>query len=220
MRTNPNLEIKSDKTYYARSRTWPSVFKIRRGARVLDIGCGRGNLGSYLQTEYGCKVTGLEIIKDNFLIASTVLYEAHLGDIEIMDLHALGSDFDYIVFSDSLEHMLNSQAVLERVKRLLHKDGHLLISMPNIRNFRVTVPLLFADQWNYQDEGLLDRTHLRFFTCTSICKLIEECGYTVEDVKYDLPLTSKVGILNLLTFGIFRRHLTSHYFISACLKKY
>ncbi len=220
MKTNPNLVLKSDKTYYSRTRTWPSVFEIRRGTRVLDIGCGRGNLGSYLQIEYGCKVTGLEITNDNFLIASKVLHEAHLGDIENIDLNALGSDFDYVIFSDSLEHMLNSQAVLQRVKRLLHKDGHLLISMPNIRNFRVTVPLLFADQWNYQDEGLLDRTHLRFFTCTSICKLIEECGYKVEGVKHDLPTNSKVGILNVLTFGIFSRHLTSHYFIKACLKKY
>lgn len=219
MKTNPNLEIKPDQTYYARSRTWPSVFGIRSGTRILDVGCGRGNLGSYLQTQYDIKVTGLEIIEDNFIIASAVLHEAHLGDIETMDLIALGSQFDYIIFSDSLEHMLNSKAVLERVRGLLHKNGHLLISMPNVRNFRVTVPLVFSDQWDYQDEGLLDRTHLRFFTCTSICKLIDECGYKVEDIKYDLPLSSKVGILNLLTFGLFRRHLTSHYFISACLKK-
>jgi cyclopropane fatty-acyl-phospholipid synthase-like methyltransferase len=219
MKINPNLEVKSDQTYYARSRTWPSIFGIRRGTKILDVGCGRGNLGSYLQTTYGSEVTGLEIIKDNFLVASTVLHEAHLGDIESMDMSVLGSRFDYVIFSDSLEHMLDSKAVLERVRDLMAENGHLLISMPNIRNFRVTIPLVFLDQWDYQDEGLLDRTHLRFFTCTSICKLIEQCGYKVEQVRFDLPLSSKVGVLNMLTLGIFRRHLTSHYFIKSCLKK-
>lgn len=219
MKINPNLEVKSDQTYYERSRTWPSIFGIRSGTKILDVGCGRGNLGSYLQTKYGSEVTGLEIIKDNFLVASTVLHEAQLGDIESMDMSVLGSRFDYVIFSDSLEHMLEPKAVLERVRDLMAENGYLLISMPNIRNFRVTVPLVFSDQWDYQDEGLLDRTHLRFFTCTSICKLIEQCGYKVEQVRFDLPLSSKVGVLNVLTLGLFRRHLTSHYFIKACLKK-
>ena len=219
MKINPNLEVKTDQTYYSRSRTWPSIFGIRSGTKILDVGCGRGNLGSYLQTTYGSEVTGLEIIKDNFHVASTVLHEAHLGDIESMDMSVLGSRFDYVIFSDSLEHMLEPKAVLERIRDLMAENGHLLISMPNIRNFRVTIPLVFSDQWDYQDEGLLDRTHLRFFTCTSICKLIEQCGYKVEQVRFDLPLSSKVGVLNMLTLGLFRRHLTSHYFIKSCLKK-
>ena len=219
MKINPNLEVKTDQAYYARARTWPSIFDIRSGTKILDVGCGKGNLGAYLQTTYGSEVTGLEIIKDNFHVASTVLHEAHLGDIESMDMSVLGSRFDYVIFSDSLEHMLDPKAVLERVRDLMAENGHLLISMPNIRNFRVTIPLVFSDQWDYQDEGLLDRTHLRFFTCTSICKLIEQCGYKVEQVRFDLPLSSKVGVLNMLTVGLFRRHLTSHYFIKSCLKK-
>jgi 2-polyprenyl-3-methyl-5-hydroxy-6-metoxy-1,4-benzoquinol methylase len=216
MENNPNLKTKSDQAYYSRSRTWPSLFDIRYNTKVLDIGCGRGNLGAYLQDKYSCKVTGLEIIDENRIIASSVLYVTYLGDIETMDLSVLGSGFDYVIFSDSLEHMLEPKAVLERVRGLIKEGGYLLIAMPNIRNFRVTVPLLFLDQWEYQDEGLLDRTHLRFFTNTSICNLIEQCGYRVERVLFDLPLSSKVGILNILTLGLFRRHLTSHYFIKAC----
>lgn len=219
MKFNPNLEIKSDRTYYSRSRTWPSIFGLRSGTKILDVGCGRGNLGAYLQAKYASEVTGLEIIEDNFLVASTTLHKAYLGDIESMDMSLLGSQFDYVIFSDSLEHMLEPKAVLERVRYLMAENGYLLISMPNIRNFRVTIPLVFSDQWDYQDEGLLDRTHLRFFTCTSICKLVEQCGYKVEQVRFDLPLSSKVGVLNMLTLGIFRRHLTSHYFIKSCLKK-
>lgn len=220
MKTHPNLEIKPDQAYYSRARTWPSRFGIGPGAKILDVGCGKGNLGTYLQDRHDAKVTGIEIIEANFVAASSVLQAVHLGDIESMDMSVLGSGFDYVIFSDSLEHMLEPQAVLESVKALLSKDGRLLISMPNVRNFRVTVPLLFSDQWEYQDEGLLDRTHLRFFTCTSICSLLERCGYQVEQVRCDLPTSSKVGMLNIATFGLLRRHLTSHYFIKACIRKY
>ena len=219
MKKNPNLEVKPDQTYYSRTRTWPSIFGLYRETKILDVGCGKGNLGAYLQSSYGSKVTGIEIIEVNFIAASKVLHEAHFGDIESMDISVLESQFDYIIFSDSLEHMLEPKIVLERIRSLMAENGKLLISMPNVRNFRVTLPLVFSDQWDYQDEGLLDRTHLRFFTCKSICKLIEKCGYKVEDVQFDLPLSSKVGVLNLLTLGIFRKHLTSHYFIKACLKK-
>ncbi len=220
MKTNPSFEPKSDPAYYSRTRTWPSLFGIKGGAKILDVGCGKGNLGAYLQDNYDAKVTGLEIIENNFIAASSVLHSAHLGDIESMDIAALGSGFDYVIFSDSLEHMLEPQLVLKSVKALLAEDGCLLLSMPNVRNFRVTVPLLFSDQWEYQDEGLLDRTHLRFFTCTSICSLLDLCGYRVEQVRCDLPTSSKVGILNIATFGLLRRHLTSHFFIKACTRKY
>ena len=219
MTSNPNLEAKPDRAYYSRARTWPSLFDIKTGSRILDVGCGRGMLGAYLQKNHDSKVTGLEIIEENYQVAADILDKAHLGDIETMDLSILGNGFDYVIFSDSLEHLLDPKSVLEHVKNLLCADGLLLISMPNVRNFRVTLPLLMRDEWEYCDEGLLDRTHLRFFTGTSICKLLESCGYSVEQILVDLPLSSKVGILNILTFGFFRRHLTSHYFIKACLAK-
>lgn len=220
MKKNPNLIRKPDLSYYDRVRTWPSLFNIRSGSSVLDIGCGRGGLGSYLQNQYGCQVTGLEIIAENYIHSSSILHKAYLGDIETMDLSVLGSNFDYIIFSDSLEHMLEPKLVLERVRGLMNDEGRLLISMPNIRNFRVTIPLMLFDQWEYKDEGLLDRTHLRFFTATSVCNLIEQTGYSVKQILCDLPTSSKVGILNTLTFGIFRRHLTAHYLVEACLKRY
>lgn len=217
---NPNLEVKIDEKYYARFRSWPSLFQIKKGANILDIGCGRGILGKFLQDKYSALVTGIEITPENYSMASTVLHNTMLGDVERMESSVLGKDFDYVIFSDSLEHLLEPQAVLEKMKSALAKEGRVLISIPNVRNFRVTLPLLFADNWEYQDEGLLDRTHLRFFTHSSICNLLDRCGYQVEHVFLDLPKSSKVGIANLLTFGLFRKILTSHYFVKACLKKY
>jgi SAM-dependent methyltransferase len=186
---------------------------------VLDIGCGIGLLGAYLKKKHNCIVTGLEIIEDNYEVALSELDEVFLGDIETMDLSELGCDYDYIIFSDSLEHLLNPDKVLEKIKKLLSESGMVLISMPNVRNFRVTMPLIFSDSWEYQDEGLLDRTHLRFFTCTSLLNTLNNHGYCVNKIKYDLPLSSKVGLLNKLTFGLLKKHLTSHYFVESCLIK-
>ena len=72
--------------------------------------------------------------------------------------------------------------------------------------------MLLKDSWEYADEGILDKTHLRFYTYTSFIKLLEIVGLKVVDFYYELPITSKSGILNIITFGIFRRILTSHYY--------
>lgn len=213
---NPNLKIKPDVTYYSRARKWPSNFELRRGATFLDIGCGRGVMGQYLQETYGAKVTGLEIIPANFEVARGILHDCLVGDIEKMDVSAMVGQFDYIVFSDSLEHLLEPQAALEKIKPLLNASGSVLISIPNIRNFRASLPLLLRDNWEYTDEGLLDRTHLRFFTESSITNLLHRSGYRVDRMFVDLPAGSKVGLLNRLTLGLFKRLLTSHYFIQAC----
>ena len=217
---NPNTSYKEDISYYSRSRSWPLLFNIERGSKVLDVGCGTGVLGKLLYDKLECKVTGLEIVEENYHQAKKVLDEVILGDVETMLFPDNDFTFDYIIFSDSLEHLLNPDQVLERVAKLLNHNGSLLISMPNVRNFRVTFPLLFRDSWEYQDEGLLDRTHLRFFTYKSLINLLKIKKFNVEKVFYDLPFDSKVGVLNLITFGLFKKHLTSHYFMKSCIKKY
>jgi len=212
---NPNLEIKQDELYYSRQRQWPSKFSLSHDTKFLDIGCGQGTLGKYLKQTYRADVTGVEIIEKNYHIALSVLDHVFLGNIEQMDISSIGNDFDYIIFSDSLEHLLEPDRVLENIRPLLKPSGKILLSIPNIRNFRVTLPLIFNDSWEYKEEGLLDKTHLRFFTEKSIITLLKDKGYKIENIAYDLPLPSKVGIMNLLTLGVFRRILTSHIFISA-----
>lgn len=217
---NPNLSSKTDKAYYSRERNWPARFSIRKNSRVLDLGCGRGLLGEFLKHEYCCHVTGLEIIQENALAADSVLDKVIVGDIETMALDEPKESFDYIIFSDSIEHLLDPGKVLVRVGSLLKPaSGELLISIPNVRNFRVTIPLLLGDEWRYTDEGLLDKTHLRFFTLKSMKRLLEESGFVVKNTFYDLPISSKSGLFNRLTLGLLRNHLTSHYFIQSCKRE-
>jgi 2-polyprenyl-3-methyl-5-hydroxy-6-metoxy-1,4-benzoquinol methylase len=208
---------KKDDEYYRRDRSWTDKFDIRHGAKILDIGCGQGLFGKYLHESLDAKVTGIEVVESCYLEAKTVLDEAHLGDIETMDLTILDSDYDYIIFSDCLEHLINPDIVLSRIKKLLKKDGHLLISIPNVQNFRITLPLILRGSWEYKDEGLMDRTHLRWFTKSSIISLVESNGFRLMQLDRELPLNSFSGIINLLTFTIFKNHLTSHFYLKSCL---
>jgi ubiquinone/menaquinone biosynthesis C-methylase UbiE len=218
--SNPNKNYRSDLSYYSRDRDWPLLFDIPPGSKVLDVGCGTGVLGKLLKDKLDCHVIGLEIAETSHQQALYVLDDVILGDVETMQFPDKKFSFDYVIFSDSLEHFLNPEIVLERVIGLLNPDGKLLIAMPNVRNFKVTFPLLFQDSWEYQDEGLLDRTHLRFFTGRSLTNLIKSKGMSVSNIFYHLPLNSKVGLLNLFTLGLFKKHLTSHYFVESCQIKY
>jgi 2-polyprenyl-3-methyl-5-hydroxy-6-metoxy-1,4-benzoquinol methylase len=217
---NINLKISHQPNYYSRVRRWPLLFKLKNSPKILDIGCGQGQLGKLLIDNLNADVCGIEIFQDNIEKASSVLTQTILGDIESMDLSIIGKNYDYVIFSDSLEHLADPESVLKKAKTLLNTDGCLLISIPNVRNFRVTIPLLFNDSWEYTDEGLLDKTHLRFFTFTSIIKLLNKVGFDLEKYYIDLPLKTKVGVINFLSFGIFDKILTSHYFIKVCQREY
>lgn len=202
--------------YFSRSRTWPALFDVKSGGSILDIGCGKGRLGSFLKVHCAARVTGIEIYPAYAEVASKHLDEVLCGDVEKLNLDAYIERFDCIIFSDSLEHLVEPELALLKVKALLQPDGILLLSVPNVRNFRVTIPLVMLGNFEYQDEGLLDRTHLRFFTRSSITNLLQRCGFEVEVLKYDLPLKSKVGLLNIVSLGLFRETLTSHFFIQSC----
>lgn len=217
---NPNLDKKISPDYYQRFRIWPSLFNIKPNSHVLDIGCGTGLLGNFIKENYNCWVEGIEILEEYQKISSRILDKSYCADIESFNTLKIKNKFEYIIFSDSLEHLLNPDEVLIKIQSLLSENGKLLLSVPNVRNFRVTFPLIFKGQWEYQEEGLLDKTHLRFFTISSLINLLNKSGYQVNQIHLDLPVKSKSGLLNLLTFGIFKNHLTSHYFVEACLIKY
>jgi len=204
--------------YYSRSRTWPSLFGLKQGSNFLDIGCGKGRLGEYLRANFRASVTGIELFPEYAEDAAKVLNHVVCGNIEQLNLNSHFESYDYIIFSDSLEHLIDPERALLKVRSLLRPDGSILLSIPNVRNFRVTMPLLIFGQFEYQEEGLLDRTHLRFFTRSSIINALKRCGLEVDKVYLDLPLRSKVGIINIITLGLLRNTLTSHFFVRACLK--
>ncbi len=151
--------------------------------RVLDVGCATGYLAEALG-ERGCTVSGLEFDAEAAEKARPHLERLVMGDIETMDLaEAFGDDrFDVIVFGDVLEHLRDPLAALRKAKPLLADRGSVVASIPNVAHGSVRLALL-AGRFDYQDLGLLDSTHVRFFTRSSLEDLFREAGMVPIDVR-------------------------------------
>ncbi len=155
-----------------------------RPRTVLDVGCGIGLNGAAAKRT-GARVTGIEIVPASIERARKVLDEVLVADIEreasLRD--ALGQRrFDLLLLADVLEHTTEPRAVLERLVPYLEDDGHVLISLPNVAAWPVRLGLL-AGRFEYTRSGILDDTHLRFFTRESAVAMIEAAGLEVLRVE-------------------------------------
>lgn len=153
---------------------------VGRPRRVLDVGCGLGQNGAFCRTR-GAHVVGLERDPAARARAARVLHEVHDVDLEAPASIAAalaGQRFDLILFGDVLEHVRDPRAVLEAVCAHLDDEGHVLVSLPNVAAWPVRLSLL-AGRFEYRESGVLDRTHLRFFTRDSAAELLASAGLEV-----------------------------------------
>lgn len=159
---------------------------IQPGSYVLDMGCGSGGLAPLL-TAKGCKVDGMDIapIIDDENRSSYQNFE--LGDIEKINFGEKKFTYDVVVFSDVLEHIRNPEMILSGVSSLLNNNGKVLISLPNVAYFSNRWDL-FCGRWEYADHGILDRTHLRFFTLSTGKQWIQKCGYSIHKTVPEIPI--------------------------------
>lgn len=159
--------------------------------RVLDVGCGHGGFGAALKRERPrTEVWGIEVNHTAAAVASERLDRV----LRTPFPGAVGAErFDVVSFLDVLEHMADPWEALEHTKRLLAPDGLVVASIPNVRHFHVSLPLLFRGRWVYDTSGIMDRTHLRFFTRQTIIDLFSTSGYDLLSLA---PLVSSE-----LTFG-------------------
>lgn len=155
--------------------------KISEGSKVLEVGSATGNLTYHLKEIKGCVIDIVEIDEDAGLKAGKYARNALLGMTE----GNLNFDFwykklntekyDYIVILDVLEHLQDPENTLNLLKDLLHEDGEIILSIPNIGHNAVILGLL-NNQFNYTELGLLDNTHIHFFSYFSIMKMLEHVG--------------------------------------------
>ena len=149
--------------------------------RILDVGCADGSFGASLKEIRGVEVWGVEPTKSAAAIAVAKLDRVIEGEFN-PELDLPPGSFDCIVFNDVLEHMLVPEMALRYARGLLTPQGVIVASIPNIRNFPIVWELVFHARWEYRDCGLLDRTHLRFFTKSSIIQMFEHEGFALESV--------------------------------------
>ncbi|AOY75534.1 glycosyltransferase [Clostridium formicaceticum] len=164
---------------------------------VLDIGCATGYMAEVLEKHFNCDVVGIEIDQEAAKVAAKFCKKVIVGNIEELNLSKEldKCQFDVIIFSDVLEHLKNPWEVLSQIKGFLKRDGYIVASIPNITHSSVVLELL-KGKFNYKERGLLDNTHLRFFTKESITDLFESIGYYIESIdrKRILPEDTEFNI--------------------------
>jgi len=159
--------------------------------KILEIGTSIGNVSKVLK-ERENSVTGIEIDSEAAEIAKKYCDHMIIGDVETIDLdkEIEPASFDVIVCGDVLEHLINPEDLLKKVKKYLKPEGFLVISIPNFCHGDVILNILKGD-FKYTPMGLLDKTHLRFFGLKNIIELFTECGYQISNIH-----TTKLEIGN------------------------
>ena len=170
--------------YYDNQRVEMLPFIPEGVSSLLEVGCSSGAFGAAVKKHFrDCEVWGIEPSPAAAEFAAGRLDKAICGVFgsEMPELE--GKRFDCIVFNDVLEHLANPDQTLLICKQYLSEGGSVVASIPNILHFYQISKILLEQDWRYEQEGILDNTHLRFFTKKSIIRLFEHAGYKIEKIE-------------------------------------
>jgi 2-polyprenyl-3-methyl-5-hydroxy-6-metoxy-1,4-benzoquinol methylase len=208
---------KSD-DYFAHARKEIQSLLPKEVGRVLELGCGSGaTLGWLRQNGHATFAVGIEISEAAAELARRHADEVFCVDFERDEIQKPEHKFNVVLCLDVLEHLVDPWQVIDRmVTDYLAPGGTLIVSLPNVRHYSVVLPLLFGGHWRYEDAGLLDRTHLRFFTRDSAQELLSHplLGTPVCTAT-GFEGWSKKNLFNRLTFGLLRELMTYQYYLVA-----
>lgn len=149
-------------------------------------------------------------------INSTLLHELRRNvDVPIIgpidDALPQLKTYDLILFLDVLEHLLDPTATFRNLSKFLETGGQIIVSVPNVAHWSVSIPLLLQHRFDYQDAGILDRTHLRFFVEDTAIKLLNDANFIVTAGVISGIQGPRSKLLDLLSFGALRHHLAKQY---------
>jgi 2-polyprenyl-3-methyl-5-hydroxy-6-metoxy-1,4-benzoquinol methylase len=189
---------------------------------VLDVGCGTGDTLRWLResgrSTFGC---GIEKTPEPAAYARAQIDELLEGDAEeiVQELLLTPRRYDVILCLDVLEHLADPWRMVMMLQELVAPSGVLIASIPNIRNLDAILPLIFRGNWEYAEEGILDATHLRFFTRNSAHKLMSSGRLQVVRIIPNMPKgRSKRALFNKITIGLLADFLTVQYLIASHVK--
>jgi SAM-dependent methyltransferase len=211
-----NTLVKAEDSYYSHLRL--PLLRLIEGTpkRILEIGCGHGQALLFLKHGHSAEfVAGVELVPEVAAIArrNSQIDTVITGDVEQVELDFPLGHFDLIIASHVLEHVKDPWAVTRRLGTLLSPGGQLIGSLPNVRNARVSLPLVFFGKWQYTQEGILDWTHTKFFTSSTIRDLLHASGFMVQ--KIEPEFLARAAAINRMTFGMLKHLLCFTYNFSA-----
>jgi len=170
------------------------LIKSKSAGRALDCGCGAGDNARIL-SDRGWDVDGITISPDERDKAAQVCKTVLIADLESGLPAAVNGVYDLVVFSHLLEHLRNPSRVLNNVHRVLAPDGIVAVALPNVLNWRSRVRFVLG-QFEYEEGGIMDNTHLRFYTFASGRRLLESNGFLVSTATVEgiFPLARKIRL--------------------------
>ncbi len=189
---------------------------IDENSKVLDVGCSFGYIGEWLIKNKNCKVYGIDIdSKAIAFINSVGVYEGadcinldyalDNGSEDFNTFNNIDTDFDYVICADLLEHLKDPSSILKLLGTRLSPGGKIIVSIPNIANIDIIVNLL-EGRFNYSEYGIMDNTHLKFFTFKSFLEWIYTINSNSKDFIFDLEHLAVTKFIPEYTQEIRKKH--------------
>lgn len=173
------------------------------GSAVLELGCGTGSTGAaVLAAGKAGRYTGIELSASAAAIARTRIPEVLQVDVEALDVADRAGTYDALIISEVLEHLVDPWSAARKLATCLKPGGQFFASSPNVAHWRVLRSLV-RGRFEYEDEGVMDRTHLRWFTPASYRALAEAAGIEIVSVEPTTPPAPRVRFINRITGGRF-----------------
>ncbi|MBL7106984.1 MAG: methyltransferase domain-containing protein [Phycisphaerae bacterium] len=215
---NSNLEDLKNKPigYYENDREDMLKYIPQGIKKTLEFGCGCGGFSGLLKKKRNVEAWAVEIDKKSAREAEKKLDKVINSDALEALAQLPDNYFDAIVFFDILEHLVDPFSLLVAIKQKLTDNGIIVVSLPNIRYYRTFSKLVLHGNWDYKDHGILDKTHLRFFTYKSIINTFIGLGYEIQEIKGIHPTSSRTyKILNCLSLNAFADVRYKHFAVVA-----
>jgi 2-polyprenyl-3-methyl-5-hydroxy-6-metoxy-1,4-benzoquinol methylase len=176
---------------------------------ILELGCGAGGTGrAALAAGKAGRYVGIEINEAAAAGAREYLSDVLVGDVHALDLTDLEGRFDALIISEVLEHLVDPWGTLARLSACLKPGAKLYVSSPNVSHWHV-IRMLVRGGFHYEDSGVMDRTHLRWFTPLTYGQMVEGAGFELLSVGSVSPMATKGKLIGALTGGRF-----NHLFIT------
>jgi methionine biosynthesis protein MetW len=157
---------------------------IPERSQVLELGCASGYLSGYMEQMLGCQVTGLDLDPAATRIAASRCAEVYTVDLDTpgaLEPARARAPYDVLLAAAVLEHLKCPESLLQQAHELLKPDALVIVSLPNVAYWQLRLRLLMG-RFDYEDYGVLDRTHIRLYTVKSGRRLLEDQGYTIENL--------------------------------------
>lgn len=200
--------------YYRHARREIAPLLPQHIGRILEIGCSNGATLTWLKEQHAAEwVAGVEYVPDVAREAATYLDACWTGDVERMEIPIERGSLDLILCLDVLEHLRDPWGLLRRIVPLLRNGGSFVTSVPNARNMVLVKQLVLRGRFDYAPEGIMDETHLRWFTRRTAIEMVERAGLRVNRVEVPSRSSARVRLKNLMTFGLLREFFDFQYLI-------